>query len=395
MKTKQNYNSTITASCFASMTQAVVNNLAPLLFLIFQKEFGLSLGQITTLTTVNFAIQLTVDALSVKFVDKIGYRASIVLAHVTAAVGLLGMTAFPFLFSNGFIGLLVAAVFYAVGGGLIEVVVSPIVEACPSEHKESVMSFMHSFYSWGSVAVIVLSSAFLAVFGKSAWRILPILWAILPIANGIVFTRVPINRLTEEGEEMSLGALFKNKMFWLFMVIMVGAGASELGMSQWASAFAESALHVDKMVGDLLGPCFFAIMMGIARVLYAKIGPKVDLRYFLTGSAILCVFAYLLSAFVQNPIIAFLGCGICGFSVGVMWPGTYSLAAKRLPKGGTAMFALLALGGDMGCTSGPTAIGWLSEFLGGDLKKGLAFAAIFPFILLLGSLFLLIGKKKQ
>ena len=374
------------ASYLGYITQAIVNNLAPLLFLIFQEVYRIPLEQITLLVTVNFCVQLSVDMLSTRFVDKIGYRPCIVAAHFFAAAGLAGLGVFPRLLPDPFVGLLAAVFLYAIGGGLIEVLVSPIVEACPTENKASVMSLLHSFYCWGSVGVILLSTLFLGAFGKSAWTVLALLWALLPLFNAFWFWRVPIARLTEEGEALPLGKLFSQKLFWIFAALMVAAGACELSMSQWASAFAESGLGVSKTVGDLAGPCFFAVLMGCARVVYAKVGHKLNLLNAQWMCGLLCVAAYLLAALSPVPVLALLGCGLCGFSVGILWPGTFSVAARYLPKGGTAMFALLALFGDLGCTGGPTLVGFVSGAFGGELKMGLLAAVVFPVFLILAVL---------
>lgn len=385
---RKNYRHTIYASYIGYITQAIVNNLAPLLFLIFRDEFSLPLSKITFIVTLNFGIQLTVDFLAAKFVDKIGYRICVVSAHVFAAVGLVGMAVFPMIFPDAYAGLLVAVVCYAIGGGLIEVLISPIVEACPTDNKASVMSLLHSFYCWGTVAVVALSTVYLFAFGKENWRILAILWALVPLFNMLYFSQVPLATLTEENEGMTIGELLKSKLFWLFFVLMIMAGASEQAMSQWASAFAESGLKVSKTVGDLAGPCFFSILMGSSRAFYAKFGEKIDLLKFIMGSALLCIFSYLLAVFSPYPVFGLLGCGLCGLSVGIFWPGTFSLAAAKMPKGGTAMFALMALAGDVGCGGGPTVVGFVAEHFSDNLKCGLLAAILFPIVLLIcGSIY--------
>ena len=379
----KNYQHTIYASYLGYVTQAIVNNLAPLLFLIFQDSFGLPLQKITLLITVNFCTQLTVDLLSARFVDKIGYRICVVAAHILCAVGLIGMGLFPGLFPSAYAGLLLAAVLYAIGGGLIEVLISPIVEACPTERKAAVMSLLHSFYCWGTVAVVGLSTGYLALFGKESWPVLCWAWAVLPLANAFWFSRVPIASLTEGEQGMGLKELFSRKMFWLFVVLMVTAGASEQAMSQWASAFAESGLGVTKAVGDLAGPCFFSILMGSSRALYAKYETRLPLLPAIMGSGALCIAAYLLAILAPTPLLALAGCGLCGFSVGILWPGVFSVASAHFPRGGTALFALLALGGDLGCSSGPTVVGLVAGAFGDRLKAGLAAALIFPSVLII------------
>ena len=374
----KNYKHTILASYGGYITQAVVNNFAPLLFLIFQDAFGIPLEQITLLVTVNFMVQLAVDLLSAKFVDKIGYRAALVGAHIFACAGIAGLAVLPYLLPP-FAGLMTSVILYAVGGGLTEVLISPLVEACPSDNKAGAMGLLHSFYCWGSVGTVLISTLFLWGFGKGSWRLLALLWAVFPAVMAVFFTRVPIPEIAgENGGGMKLRELLCSKVFWVMAVLILCAGGSELAMSQWASAFAESALGVPKMVGDLLGPCFFAVLMGTSRVVYAKLSAKIDIMKYMRWCGVLCIFSYMLAAFSPVPLLSLIGCGLCGFSVGAMWPGTYSAAAQALPRGGTALFALLALAGDSGCSGGPTLVGMISGALSGGLKSGLPFAAIFP-----------------
>ena len=392
MSIHKNYNHTLIASYIGYITQAIINNFAPLLFLTFQTTFHIPLEKITLLITINFGIQLLVDLLSAKFVDKIGYKICIVIAHICAAIGLAGLGIFPELVSDPYVGLLLAILIYAIGGGLIEVLISPIVEACPTDKKSAAMSLLHSFYCWGHVFLVVVTTAFFAFVGIEYWRTLAIVWAIIPLFNAFYFTQVPIATLTHHGESLSIRKLLSLKLFWLFAVLMVCAGASEQAMSQWASAFAESGLRVSKTVGDLAGPCFFAILMGISRVFYSKFSERVDIIKFMIGSGFLCVFSYLIAAFSPYPILALIGCGLCGLSVGILWPGTFSIASEKCPRGGTAMFALLALAGDLGCSTGPTVVGVVSSALNNNLKMGLLVAIIFPTSLILG-LFLYIKNS--
>ena len=379
---KTSYKTTLVAGYIGYITQAIVNNLAPLLFLIFRDSFGVSLEKITLLTTLNFLIQLFVDFLSAKFVDRIGYRRCVVAAHLFCAAGLVGMAVLPFILGSAYAGLLASLTLYAVGGGLIEVLISPIVEACPTENKASAMSLLHSFYCWGTVAVILLSTLFLHIAGKGSWRVLPCVWALVPLCNAALFSQVPIATLTEKDEGMTVKDLFRSGLFWLFVLLMVASGASEQGMSQWASAFAESGLHISKTAGDLFGPCLFSVLMGTARVLYAKYGGRMDLTRFLIASGTLCAFSYLLASLSPSPVFSLSGCVLCGFSVGIMWPGVFSVASVSMPKGGTALFALLALAGDLGCSAGPTAVGFAAGLMGDELKKGLLAGIVFPVMLI-------------
>lgn len=389
---KPNYQKTIYACFVGYVVQAVVNNFVPLLFLTFQSSYGIPRSQITLLVTFNFGIQLLIDLLSAWFVDKIGYRVSIVLAHVFTALGLIALAVLPEVLENHFAGLLIAVFIYAVGGGLIEVLISPIMESCPSDNKEAAMSLLHSFYCWGHVFVVLTSTAFFHFVGIEHWRILAVLWAVIPIANGIVFLRTPMASLIAEGETgLTIPQLARNKVFWILMVMMLCAGASEQAVSQWASTFAEQGLGVSKTIGDLAGPMSFAILMGTSRALYGKRGDTIDLDRFMKGSCILCACAYLCIVFVPNAIVGLLGCAVTGFSVGILWPGTFSKASAAIRNGGTAMFALLALAGDLGCSGGPTLAGLVSSAFGDDLHIGILAAIIFPLGLLVTLHFL--GKE--
>lgn len=394
MSIRNNYKHTLTASYFGYITQAIVNNFAPLLFVTFQRSFGVSLEKIAGLVTVNFCLQLIIDLVSAKFIDRIGYRVAIVAAHLFAGAGLIMLGTLPFALPDPYIGLLISIAFYAVGGGLIEVLVSPIVEACPTDKKSAAMSLLHSFYCWGHVAVILLTTLFFVTAGIENWRVLAYLWAIVPFANAVYFCLVPINSLAAEEGSAPMKELFKSKLFWILAVLMLCSGASEQAMSQWSSAFAETGLKVSKTVGDLLGPCMFATLMGLSRVLYAAFSEKIKLTAFIRASCVMCVAGYLIASFAPHPMLALAGCGICGFSVGILWPGVFSLAAKYARNGATAMFALLALAGDLGCASGPALVGAVSGAFGDDLKVGFLAAIIFPALLVTG-IFLLERHKSE
>lgn len=380
---KYSYKTTI-FSCFAGyVVQAVVNNFVPLLFITFQNTYHIPLSQITLLVTINFCVQLFVDFLATFFADKVGYRPCIVLAQFCSALGLVLLAILPEIM-DPFAGILTAVIVYAIGGGLIEVLISPIMESCPTDNKEKAMSLLHSFYCWGHVGVVLLSTAFFAVCGIDNWQILALIWAIIPVLTGLLFLKTPIAPLIAEGEKgMNVRELAKNKVFWLLVVMMVCSGASEQAVSQWASAFAEMGLGISKTLGDLVGPLTFAVLMGLSRVFYGKFGEKMDMDKFMIGSTLLCIAAYLLTAFSPLPVFSVIGCAICGFSVGIMWPGTFSKAASMLPRGGTAMFALLALAGDLGCSSGPSVVGFVSGAVNGNLKTGILAAIVFPVTLLL------------
>ena len=382
---KNQYNKTITACFVGYIVQAVVNNFTPLLFLFFQKNYHVPLSQITLLVTFNFGIQLLVDLLSVGFIDKIGYRASMVTAHVLSAVGLVLLTVLPDILPVPFAGILIAVMIYAVGGGLLVVLVSPVVYACPSDNKEKAMSMLQSFYCWGHAGVVLVSTLFFHVVGIENWKILAMIWALIPVGNAFVFARVPIAPLIEDGEPgLGLKELFRIKVFWILLVMMICAGASEQSVSQWASTFAEKGLGISKAAGDLAGPMAFAVLMGTSRLFYGRYGERIHLEHFMVYSSLLCILSYLGISLFPNPWLSLIACAVCGLSVGIMWPGTFSKASAALPKGGTAMFALLALGGDIGCSGGPTLVGMVSGAFGDNLKMGVFAGIIFPVLLLMG-----------
>ena len=380
---------TVTACYVGYITQAIVNNFAPLLFVTFQTAFDVSLTLLGMLITVNFGVQLCVDLLSAKIVDKLGYRPCMVAAHLFVAAGLLLFALLPGILPQPFVGLFIGSGVYAVGGGLIEVLVSPVVESCPTKNKKAAMSMLHSFYCWGHVAVVALSTLFFSLAGTEHWQVMACIWAAIPLCNAVYFLFVPLFPVVEEGKGMTIRKLFATPVFWLLFVLMFCAGSSEQAVSQWASAFAESGLHVSKVLGDLLGPCLFAVCMGLSRLLYSLFGGKLRMRPSLSVAALGCIGGYALCAFAPAslPVLGLIGCGIVGFSVGILWPGTFSLSTARLPQGGTAMFALLALAGDVGCAAGPSAVGALSDALGGDLRMGIAFGIFFPLLMLVALFF--------
>lgn len=377
---KNQYHKTIYACFLGYIVQAIVNNFVPLLFLTFEETYQIPLSRITLLVTINFAVQLLVDLLAIGFVDRIGYRVSILIAHIFSAGGVL-----PDRCSEPFVGLLIAVIIYATGGGLLEVLVSPIIESCPTDNKEAAMSLLHSFYCWGHVGVVFLSTVFFAVFGIDNWKIMAIIWACIPLANTILFAKVPIAPLIGEGEKgLTIKELCSKKLFWLFLLMMICAGASEQAVSQWASTFAEKGLGVSKTIGDLAGPMFFAICMGLSRAYYGKFGEKINLQLFMIGSSMLCVVSYLGIVFFTIPALGLISCGIAGLSVGIMWPGTFSMASASIKRGGTAMFALMALAGDLGCAGGPTVVGMVSSHFSDNLQMGTLAAIVFPVILCVG-----------
>ena len=388
---KRTYTGTRVACYIGYFVQAIINCLSPVLFIVYQTELSLSYSQLSMLVLVNFLTQLCVDLLSARYVDRIGYRRAITLAHILAAAGLILLAVLPRRMGNAFAGLLIPTVVYAFGSGLIEVLISPIMESCPTDNKERYMSLLHSVYCWGHMAVVLLSTAFFAVFGIEKWKIMALLWALVPLANGIFFAGAPLYPI-QSGETgaLPLRELCRKKLFWVFMLMMLCAGAAEQAVSQWSSAFAEQGLGVSKTVGDLAGPMAFAAAMGISRALFGRYGGKLDLGRYMQASALLCIAAYGCIVFVPSPVLSLIGCAVTGFSVGIFWPGTFSRAAASIRGGGTAMFALLALAGDLGCAGGPTLAGLVSSACGGSLRAGILAALIFPALMLI----CLLGMKK-
>lgn len=393
---QKNYKKTLLACYLGFITQAITANFAPLLFLMFHENYQISLGQIALIPTAFFLTQLIVDAICARYVDKIGYRRAIIASQVASGLGLMGLAFLPDLFADPFVGVIICVIIYAIGSGLIEVLCSPIVEACPFDHKEKVMSLLHSFYCWGSLGVVLFSTLFFFAFGIENWRIMACVWALVPLANIYNFATCPIEHLVEDGKGMSIGQLCKTPIFWIAVVLMACAGASELSMAQWASAYAESALGLSKTLGDLAGPCMFAITMGISRVFYGKYGEKVDLTVYMLGSGALCLVCYVLASMTANPVWGLVGCIVCGFSVGIMWPGTLSISSARMPMGGTALFALLAMAGDLGGAFGPSIVGYVTQAAGDNLRMGLRVGCIFPILLMVGLVLMRrMGKAKE
>lgn len=391
MTTQKNYKKTLIACYLGFVTQAISANFTPLLFLTFKSTYAITLEKIALIPLVFYLTQLLVDLAATKFADKIGYRACVVASQVLSAAGLVLMAVLPEVLAAPFTGILLSVVLYAIGSGLIEVLVSPIVEACPFENKDGVMSLLHSFYCWGAMGVILGSTLFFSVVGITHWKVLTFIWALVPLYNTFNFLHCPIERLVEDGKSMGVRKLLRTPVFWLMILLMVCSGASEATMAQWASAFTESAIGVSKTVGDLAGPCLFAMFMGICRMLYGKFSEKLDLVKVMLACGILCVGCYLLASLSAIPILGLAGCALCGFAVGIMWPGSISISSQNCPQGGTAMFAFLALAGDLGAMVSPAMVGSISELAGGNLKTGLLVAALFPAVLV-AALFIL---KKQ
>ena len=394
METHKKYKKTLIACYMGFVTQAISANFTPLLFLTFKSTYGITLDKIAMIPLVFYLTQLLVDLAATKLADKIGYRICVVTSQVISSIGLVLMVFLPEILPVPFLAILISVVLYAIGSGLIEVLVSPIVEACPFENKDGMMSLLHSFYCWGAMGVILGSTLFFALFGIENWKILTVIWALVPLYNTFNFISCPIERLVEDGQSMRIRTLLQTPIFWLMILLMVCSGASEATMSQWTSAFTESAIGVSKTVGDLAGPCLFAMFMGITRMTYGKYSEKLNLNKVMLLCAVMCTGCYLLASLANIPVLGLAGCALCGLAVGIMWPGSISISSKECPRGGTAMFAFLALAGDLGATVSPAMVGSLSEMAGGNLKTGLLVATIFPVVLVV-SLIVLNTRKKR
>jgi len=384
------YKKTIYACYRGYITQAIIVNLSPLFFVIFQDNYNVSFVTLGSIVLLNFITQMLTDIAAIKFVEKVGYRVAAVTAHALASAGLLMLGFLPMIMPI-IPALVISTVIFAVGGGLLEVLVSPIVDSVPGEAKESSMSLLHAFYCWGQVMVVLVTTLLLFLIGNKNWSIIPMMWAILPIYNLITFLKVPIIPPLSENERMPIKKLLKSKIFLIALLMMLCAGASELAIAQWASLFTEKALGVSKTAGDVLGPCFFGIMMGVGRTIYGVYGQKVRLLRVMILSAILCVISYIAASVSQNAAVSLVGCALCGLAVSLMWPGMLSMVAAKYTSGGAAMFGIMAIFGDVGCSVGPWLVGVVSQMCSGlgaesALRYGILAATIFPVIMILGLL---------
>lgn len=387
---------TVTKTCcyFGYVCQAICINLLPMLFIMFVENYGIGYERLGRLVLISFLTQLAGDFFTLRFIDRIGYRKVVVLAHIMAFVGLLLLSAVAFLPINVYYGLLFAVPIYSLGAGIIEVAISPIVEYMPTKNKAAQMSMLHSAYSWGQVAVVGLTVVLWSVL-HLPWYLLPVIWAAVPLFNILGFTFVPLPEIPIGEEQNGKRGLLHTPRFLLMLILMVCVGAAELTMTQWVSLFAESGLKVSKTVGDLLGLCMFGVLMGVGRLVYGFC--KLPLRRSMLVCGIGCVVCYLTASLVPSGIIALAACALCGLSVSLMWPGTYSLAAREFPLGGTSMFAMLAIAGDIGCSAGPWLTGLVSDILvptfgnAFALKAGVFIGAFFA----AGVVIMLIKLKKR
>ena len=386
------YTLTKTASYIGYVVQAITINFTPLLFVCFMGQYSLSMREISALVTLTFVFQFSIDFLSVFLLRRVGYRALVLAAHALSCAGLVLLCVLPEIMDS-FLGLCIAVGVYSSGSGFIEVVVSPIIESCPSRNKAAQMSFLHSFYCWGQVAAVGISTLYFAFFGVEAWKTMTLIWACIPLLNILLFSLCPLDVDVTIGTSKPLRALFGRRDFLLLMLIIMCSGAAEIALSQWASAYCETALGVPKTVGDIAGPMGFAVCMGISRLGYAVLGDRLKLEWCMLASSVLCAIGYLIVSLSPSAVLSLVGFGVCGLSVGVLWPGAFSLASKRV-EGGGSMYALLSFSGDAGCTIGPLVCGLCASSFGDDIGIGLLISTVFPLALCIFMLcFNALGEK--
>lgn len=386
---KSKYTVTKITCYIGYVVQAVINNFLPILFIVFQDIYGLGYEKLARLIAVNFITQIITDFLTPKIVNKIGYRKAIILCQAAATTGLLMLGILPRFVSNVYPVIIFSIIVYAFGSGLIEVLFSPVIEHLPIDNKSGNMSLLHSFYCWGQAFTIIVTTALVSFFGYKGWANIPLVWAVLPFIDMLLFIKAPIVEPKEDEKEQGFKELFKNRKFKLYMLMMLCAGASEIAMAEWASMFAQQSLGVSKVIGDLTGPCLFAIFMGLGRIWYAAVSNKISFTKAIIVLNSICAVCYLGVAFCKISVLALVFCAVCGFTVSISWPGIYSLGAETFPKGNAVMYSTFALCGDMGCCLGPWVLGFVAEFFG--LNAGFAVATVFPITMVATAL--LVNKK--
>ncbi len=376
------YKHTIRACYAGTFTMSLVSNLTPLLFVILMDSFGLTFEQVGRLTLVNFMTQIAADLVFSKPVDKWGVRPFVAGGHFLCTIGLVLFALAPmYAPHNTYIWFMVSTVLFSCGGGLLELLLSPIVQAIPGDEKARAMSMLHSFYAWGFILVVVLTTTALGVFGSANWPLIMITWAILPLATGIAFLKVPLAPQVSEEQRTRTGVLLSSAFFVVVVLGIAAGGAAEVSMSQWISAFTERALGLSKQMGDLVGVCMFALFLGIGRASYGKWGGKTDVTTLMLWGAVGSVLCFLGAALIPNPILAMACCAANGLCVSLLWPGSIVTAAARFPLAGASMFAILAAGGDVGAAFGPWAVGAVADVVPSGLRGGLLVGTIYPAIM--------------
>ncbi len=387
---EKSYKSTKSACYIGYIVQAIVNNFLPILFIVFQKKYGLGYEKLGRIILVNFLIQILSDTITPIIVRAIGYRGCAILCHGLCATGLVMLSVLPTVIGDTYVAILLSVIIYAFGSGIIEVIISPMIELIPTKNKAANMAFLHSFYCWGQAFTVVCTTLLVSVFGFLNWNFIPLIWATVPFINMFFFIKVPVIEPKKETEKIKNNKFFISREFICFVVFMLCAGTSEVTMAQWASMFVQQGLGINKVTGDILGPCLFAIAMGIGRVFFGVLSGKFSYRKALVLNNILCFLCYIVVAFCKSPIPCLIACALCGFSVSLSWPGTYSLASARFPNGGTVMFSAFALFGDLGCSLGPWLLGLIADMY--DLQTGFFVCSVFPLVMVITALFVLKEK---
>lgn len=378
------------------IVQAIVNNFLPILFIVFQDVYGLGYEKLGRLIVINFATQMFIDFITPKIIHKLGYRRAAFLCQFTACVGLCLMAVLPRFMSNTYLAIIISIVFYATGSGLMEVILSPMIEMLPTGNKSGNMAVLHSFYCWGQTVVVPLTTLMVFIFGRENWTYIPLVWAVVPFVNMFTFLRVPIVEPDSEEKQSTFLELARTPKFVVYMVMMLCAGASEIAMSQWSSLFVEQALGVSKAIGDIVGPCLFALFMALGRVIYASLSKKVSFTRLLIWLNLLCFICYVMVALCHIAVLSLVFCALCGLSVSISWPGIYSAGARTFKTGGAVMFSAFAMCGDTGCALGPGLVGLVAEYT--NLNVGFLVAAVFPLIMVICSIYILknrVAKNKN
>ena len=350
------------------VTMSVIANLSPVLFLTLRERYGISFGALGSLIAVNFVTQLLVDLLFSFRPQLFDIPKAVRYAPLLAAGGLAVYGLWPLLFpGSAYLGLLIGTVIFSASGGLAEVLLSPVIAAIPSPDPDREMSRLHSAYAWGVGPVVLLSTAYLHFFGRENWNLLPLLFTAVPLASFSLLVSAEFPKVTAP-DAFSGTSILKNRTLWLCVGVIFLSGAAENTMSQWGSSYLEAALGVPKLLGDTLGVAMFSLMLGTGRTLYTKYGRNIE-RVLYLGSmgAVVC---YVAAAVCPIPAVGLAACAMTGLCTSLLWPGTLIVAAERIPKGGVVMYALLAAGGDLGCSVVPQLIGILTDLSVAHLPGG-------------------------
>lgn len=364
-----------TISCFVGIfCQAVSSNITAILFIPLMTLYGLSYVHLGLLVGINFTTQVLVDIIASRLVDRYGFRVFVLPSDILAVIGLVLFGLTPVLFDNILTGLVFSTIIFSASCGLQEVMLSPIVNAIPHNDKGPAMALMHSFYAWGQVATIIITTLFLFFFGIENWQVIVFLWALVPLVNFFMFLAAPFPGVIHENQRMTMRDLILKPFYLVALLAIMGGAATELVMNQWSSTFSEKVLELPKVTGDILGMCGFAVFLGLGRVLYGRYGSKINMNNVLVGSAAAAVVCYIAVAISPLPAISLAACAVCGLAASLLWPGTLVITAEKYPLAGAWIFAILAAAGDIGAASGPFAAGVITD-LTRQMPSILQFAA--------------------